>query len=65
MTKEELKAYDDSYKWWEEFTEARKEALCAMKRLGMSYSQMHDALNFNWTGQAQAILFDAKSKYEE
>lgn len=65
MTKEELQAYDESYKWWGEFLEARKEALCAMKRLGMTYQEMHNTLNFNWEGQAEAILFDAKSKYEE
>lgn len=59
-----LKEYADSYKWWSDFLEARKEALCAMRELGFSYEEMHDQLNFNWSGQAEMILHDAKSKYE-
>jgi len=59
-----LKEYADSYKWWGDFLEARKEALCAMRELGFSYEEMQDQLNFNWNGQAEMILHDAFSKYE-
>ena len=64
MTKQELQTLDESYRWWGDFLEARKEALCAMQRLGMSHAEMFNQLNFNWAGQPEAILFSAKSKYE-
>ena len=65
MSKEELNEFDESYQWWGDFLEARKEALHAMKRLGMSYEEMHNTLNFNWVGQPEAILYDSVSKYED
>lgn len=65
MTKEELKEFDESYKWWGDFRESRKEALFAMKRLGFSCKEMFEQLNFNWEGQPEAILFCDKSKHEE
>jgi hypothetical protein len=65
MNTQELKQFDESYKWWGDFLEARKEALHAMKRLGFSYKDMHDQLNFNWEGQVEMILSCDKSKHEE
>lgn len=65
MNAQQLKEFDESYKWWGDFLEARKEALFAMKRLGFSYQDMQEQLNFNWEGQAEMILTLDKSKYEE
>lgn len=65
MGKEELKKFDESYQWWGEFLEVRKEALHAMKRMGMSYEAMYNTLNFNWVGQPEVILYDSISKYED
>lgn len=65
MTKEQLKEFDESYKWWGDFLESRKEALHAMKRLGFSCQDMQEQLNFNWHGQAEMILSCDKSKYQE
>lgn len=65
MNTQELKDFDEPHKWWGDFLEARKEALFAMKRLGFSYAEMHDQLNFNWSGQAEMIFSCDKSKYEE
>lgn len=50
MNTQELKAFDEPYKWRGDFLEARKEALFAMKRLGFSYEDMQEQLNFNWDG---------------
>lgn len=65
MNTQELKQFDESYKWWGDFLEARKEALFAMKRLGFSYAEMQAELNFNWSGQAEMILACDKSKHDE
>ena len=65
MNAQELKDFDESYQWWGDFLEARKEALFAMKRLGFSYAEIQAELNFNWEGQAEMILSCDKSKYEE
>ena len=61
MNTQQLKEFDESYKWWGDFLEARKEALFAMQRLGFSYAEMQ---SFNWEGQAEMILSCDKSKYE-
>ena len=52
MNTQELKEFDESYQWWGDFLEARKEALFAMKRLGFSYQDMQEQLNFNWYDKA-------------
>lgn len=65
MNTEELKEFDESYKWWGDFLNARAEALHSMKRLGMSFEEMFEQLNFNWKGQPEAILCCSVSIHEK
>ena len=65
MNTQELKTLDESYKWWGDFLDARKEALFAMHRLGKSFEDIQAALGFTYPEHAKAIWTGTSSIHEE
>lgn len=65
MSKDQLKVFDESYKWWGDFLAARREAIHAMKRLGKSFEEIQYTLGMNFPQHAECIWNGTKSIHEE
>lgn len=65
MNTQELKEFDESYQWWGDFLEARKEAIHAAHRLGKSFEDIQAALSLTCPEHAKVIWTETISIHEE
>lgn len=65
MNTQELKAFDESYQWWGDFLEARREAIHAIHRLGKSFEDIQATLSLTYPEHAKAIWNGTSSNHEE